>query len=214
MKVHISPIGFQALEWDSEIRQYVEKSQPTFLTRLRDACHINSDTTLGDIFSAVERDRPLAAFMAAYSWCDVKAFHAEAKRPCLTPSDLHFIEISKHFEWGDGGDAGETISVSGISLDKDGTIIHWGIDFIPVNELVHLPVRLKPTIDIRKNMETVGEDNCTFSLLEVIGEIYWEISFFGSPDQRDDLARELQDAIREIDDGTAELIPIEDVLNS
>lgn len=48
---------------------------------------------------------------------------------------------------------------------------HYGIDFTPVNQLVHLPVRLRTEMEIRKDHKKLGEAPCTFTLLDVLGEI-------------------------------------------
>ena len=50
---------------------------------------------------------------------------------------------------------------------------------------------------------------CTFTLLDVLGEIYWEIGFHGSPDERDQAGAELLESVREIEEGRDGLIPWE-----
>src|ERR1700746_1593658 len=49
------------------------------------------------------------------------------------------------------GEACETIDVSGIGEPDEHGATHYAIDFTPVNELVHLPVRLRPQMEIRKD---------------------------------------------------------------
>lgn len=205
-KVHITRTGIQALKWDSEVRQYVEQEIRSGLHVLRCACHIDADVTLADIFRAVEQDPDLLRFLEQWSWCDLSAFHAEARKPATAPSDLSYIELTKYFEW-DEHEAQETIDVSGIGEPGEHGVTHYGIDFTPVNQLVHLPVRLRPEMEIRKDHKKLGEAPCTFTLLDVLGEIYWEISFYGSPEDRDRQGAELQESVREIEEGRAELIP-------
>jgi hypothetical protein len=53
----------------------------------------------------------------------------------------------------------------------------------------------------------LGEAPCTFTLLDVLGGIYWEISFYGSPEDRDRQRAELQQSVREIEEGRATLVP-------
>ena len=80
---------------------------------------------------------------------------------------------------------------------------------MPVNELVHLPVRIQPQMEIHKDHNKLGEAPCTFTLLDVLGEIYWEIGFHGSPECRDQRSAELRESVREIEEGRATLIPWE-----
>ena len=86
---------------------------------------------------------------------------------------------------------------------------HYAIEFTLVNELAHLPVRLGPVMEIRRDYEKIGEASCTFTLLDVLGEIYWEISFWGSPEMRDQQREELEESVREIEEGRADLVPFE-----
>jgi hypothetical protein len=64
-------------------------------------------------------------------------------------------------------------------------------------------------MEIQKRHKKLGEAPCTFTLLDVLGEIYWEIGFYGSPEDRDRESDELRERVREIDEGRAELIPWE-----
>ena len=205
-KVHLTKRGIQALKWDSEVRQYVEQEIRSGLHVLRCACHIDADVTLEDIFRAVEQDPDLVRFLEQWSWCDLNAFHIEARKPATAASDLSFIEIAKYFEW-DEHEALDTIHVSGIGQADENGATHYGIDFTPVNQLVHLPVRLRPDMEIHKDHKKLGEAPCTFTLLDVLGEIYWEISFYGSPEDRDRQDAELQESVREVEEGRATLIP-------
>lgn len=214
-KVHITKGGIQALNWDSGVRQYVEQKIRSGVHVLRCACHIGAGVTLGDIVRAVEQDRDLVRFLEQWSWCDVEAFHFEARKPATAISALSYIEIAKHFEW-DDHEAQETIHVSGIRQpDADG-VTHYGLDFTPVNELAHLPVRLRPDMEILRNHKKLGEAPCKFTLLDILGEIYWEISFYGSPEHRDRKRAEWQESVREIEEGRAMLMPWnpqEDLMN-
>ena len=59
---------------------------------LRCACHIDADVTLGDIFRAVEQDLELLRFLQEWSWCNIDAFHSEARTPGVKAADLICIE--------------------------------------------------------------------------------------------------------------------------
>jgi hypothetical protein len=207
-EVHLTRAGIQGFDWDADLGQYVKREIPAALEALRSACHIDPGVILGDIFRAVERDQELVRFLAAWAACDVDALHEEARRPTDQPSAFTSIEIVKYFEstqWG----AQETIAVSAIGEPDERGATRYAIDFTPASELVDLPVRLRPAIEIRKDREKLGEARSTFTLLEVLGEIYWEIGFHGSPEQRDQVGTELLESVREIQEGRADLIPWE-----
>jgi len=205
--VRIATRGFKATEWDGEIRQYVERDVKTFVSQLRSPCTIEPDVTLLDIFHAVERDAPLKFVLSEYSWCDIDAFHFEAEQPLKENeqgSDLEYIEIAMRFEFDQHG-AEAVVDVSGIGQQDEHGCTHYALDLTPVNRIASLPVRLNPTADIRKDLKTIGTAPYSFTLLEVLGEIYYEVSFHGSPASRDALRPELLDAVAEVESGQAKL---------
>lgn len=201
-KVHLTKKGIQAFKYDGEAGQYVEQNFGSALEVLRCACHIDADVTLGDIFNAVAQDPQLAGFLERWSGCEVEAFHTEALKRASEQSDLTCIQIVKYFEW-DEWEAQEIIDVSGIGEADEHGNTHYGIDFTPVNELVHLPVQLEPQMKIYKEHKELAQAPCTFTLLDVLGEIYWEISFHGSPENRDERGAELRERVREVKEGRA-----------
>ena len=214
-KVYVTKHGLQALEWDGDARQYVEQKIASSLEVLRCSCQIDTGVTLADIFRTVAQNPELARFLKAWAWCDLDAFHQEALKPGSRAPDLHYIELAKCFEW-EETEAHETIYVSGVGEPGEHGDNRYGVDFTPVNELAHLPVRLNPRMDIYRDHKKIGDAPCDFSLLDVLGEIYWEISFYGSPTTRDVQRAEIDESVREIEEGRAELIAIEspeDLLN-
>ena len=63
-------------------------------------------------------------------------------------------------------------------------------------------------IEIAKYFEwDESEAPCTFTLLDILGEIYWEISFCGSPENRDRRRAELWQCACEVEEGRRMLIP-------
>jgi hypothetical protein len=115
-----------------------------------------------------------------------------------------------------GSAAQDIIDVSGIGEPDEHGMTHYRLDFTLVNQLVDLPVRLRPEMEIRTDHKKLGEAPCTFTLLDVLGEIYWEISFDRSPENRDRQRDELQESVREVEEGRPTLIPWnprEDLLN-
>jgi hypothetical protein len=201
--VRITKEGLKYFEGDS-----VELVR-TFLGKLRCTCAIDLGVTLGDIFAAVERDRPLKHFIGGYSWCDMDAFHQEAKLPSAKPSDLLYIDVSSHFEFGEGW----IIDVHGIGKDEHAMGNRsYAIDFTPVNDLAHLEVRLTEECAVfDENLKEIGKSKVYFSLLDVLGEIYFEVSFHGNPRDRNEKSAELLQAVKEIESGEAKLTPWEDL---
>ncbi|MGO4884956.1 MAG: hypothetical protein ACLP59_29675 [Bryobacteraceae bacterium] len=209
--VRITKQGLQAVAWDGEIQQYVPREVETFLPLLRSTVSIDRDVTLLDVFHAVERDAPLKAVLSQYSTCDIDAFHIEAGQPCHPSDDepnLEYIEIAMRFLF-DEHSAHADVDVSGIGPVHAAGHRRYGISLTPVNHLAALPVRLNPTAEIYKDNAIIGTAPYWFTLLEVLGEIYYEISFHGSPKSRDAFGADLEEAAADVESGCAGLVPWE-----
>jgi hypothetical protein len=206
--IYITKNGFRKTKWDSDVRQYVDVPIRSILHELRGDCEIEEGVTLGDVFTAVSQSEALCLIIGEWSWCNCEAFHKEVKKPAV-PSDLKCIEISRYVEIEPDGTLQVNLDVCG----RDGTEATWALDFTPVNELRDLPVKLSPKvllIDFRGDGFSREEfKNDCFSLLEVLGEIYYEVSFHGSPEDRNEKMGDLFDAVKSIEDGTAKLVPFD-----
>jgi hypothetical protein len=193
-KVTIAKSGIRTVQWDSDAGQYNIVEASSALPHLRNQCSIEAGVTLADIFDAVDRDGPLKEFLRQYSWCDVDAFHAEARAPVTQPLNLphlEYLEISKCFEF-DDAHAQETLDVGGIGEPYAAGQRRYGIDLTPVNEIAPLPVRLNPVVEVQRDGITIARAPAIFTLLDVLGEIYFEISFYGGPVQRDAFTNDLR----------------------
>ncbi len=212
MKISIAKNGFQPVKWDMDAGQYTSVEASSVLPLLRSSCSIDPGVTLADIFDAVERDGALKEFLSVYSWYDIDAFHAEARKPAQEPLNLphlKYIEVSKYLDFDDDL-AQETLDFSGIGEPYGEGRTRYGIDLTSVSELAPLPVRLNPVAEVRKDGETIARSPASYTLLDVLGEIYWEISFYGNPAQREALLENLLKEAEEIKAGTADLAPLED----
>lgn len=225
MTIFITKNGFRATEWDGspDVRRDVDVPVRNILRHLRSACKIEDGVTLGDIIRIVAEDAPLAEIIGHLAWCDVRAFYAEVNKPAAKFSNLKwielssFIEIEKPFE-NIRGDMDLRFDVHGV----DDEAPNWAIEFTPVNEMANVPVRLDPIREVHDwrdwenrpnhNLKT-DEGLACFSLLEVLTEIFFEISFHGSPKDRNEKMGEVFGAIEEakaaIESGEATLVPWE-----
>jgi hypothetical protein len=68
-------------------------------------------------------------------------------------------------------------------------------EITPINELAPLPVRLNPVVGVRRDGVTIAQAPASFTLLDVLGEIYFEISSCGSPVRRAAFTADLLQAV-------------------
>lgn len=67
--------------------------------------------------------------------------------------------------------------------------INYSVSFLPVNDLADISIRLEKKFLIANNTnfeeKTLKFDNCYYSLGHVLYGIIWELSWYGSPNDRD-----------------------------
>jgi len=204
-------------------------------------CEIDEDVTLNDIFEYVASDETLKTFIGIYSWCsEIDEFHEAAKEPkkqseheeqlhCLRLNrygdnkhnkDGPYFEITDDFH-GIGELTEETkeyyVKHPELTSPKDQV---YAIELCPMNSIAHLPMKLGEKIHIKeldKEFKLLKELDCKtqYTLLEVLDGIYWEISFFGSPQQAADQREELSETVAKIkggEEGTTTFTSVDEML--
>lgn len=115
----------------------------------------------------------------------------------LVRPDFHgvgwVLQQDKLFEWGE------------VEWPK-GQRIPWGLSFTPTNELINLPLKLNPELDVYdddhdsadwgKKLFTVKKPD--FKLVDILNGVIWELSFHGGPPSRQKLRDELHEAVDKI----------------
>jgi len=95
----------------------------------------------------------------------------------------------------------------------------YAVEFTPLYDLADYPVKLNTDIKVygpfpqEGPLEVALEGSQSFSLLEVLDAIYWEVSFCGGPDEVAEKRRDLLDRVDEIESGEAKLHPIDEVFD-
>jgi hypothetical protein len=83
---------------------------------------------------------------------------------------------------------------------KKGTRIPWAIEFSPIDELLHLPLKIneeftiyKDTLDSdwSKDNQVLFTAKKKMTLQDVIGGVFWEIPFCGGPKEKNESREEL-----------------------
>ena len=82
---------------------------------------------------------------------------------------------------------------------KAGDTIKWGVDFMPVQDLVNLPLKIKDKASLcvvtgtGKNTKVVNTEykSGSITLYQVIQAVVWEISWWGGPEGKSDRLEKL-----------------------
>jgi len=185
--------------------------------------------TLGDLFNFVEKNQDIKDFMGLYSHNRfIDEYHFAASEPISNDDEnkddiIEFIEIYPEVNvdvvdlelW-----EGSHMHGIGKKSDEDKQkLIDWGhspdqipdttnyaIGYTPMNELVHLPVKLYFDGFFYNNDEPGDTSKYTdfkkngWTLLDILDTIYYEISFHGSPENTKKVLEELKESVANIDE--------------
>jgi len=195
-------------------------------------CTLSDDFTLRDLVDFVAGNEDLKDFIACYSWCGaIDEFHQQANLPPKTDGILHQLEIYRSgevFRWKEGKNRVHHVSLNigydfhGLGVPDEYMIEHhqkyggelpeeqnYSVSYTPLNELVHLPLKLDETVEVREFVSDTRENKLhlkcrkPFTLLEILDAVYWDISFHGGPQDNEEFLEELKQRSDEIDKGIA-----------
>ena len=182
------------------------------------SCEIDEGVTLGEVLALVQEDEMVQFFLTRYSHCNIDVWNATLKDE-VEPSDLDYLEIAWRAELFDSRVDIHT-DLGGISISED---MNYSISGSSLAKYAHLPVKLNTRFEMYK-YPNVGEqypkDNedlkivkgdRTFTLLEVLDAIYYDISFYGNPENADKIMKEMQETIKKYEDGELETISWEEM---
>jgi hypothetical protein len=197
---------------------------------------LDSDATLGDVFGLLDNPLMRTVFRREY----VNEVLAEASLGPVVKNEpthekLEYIELNqiwnldsatKEFtsvgKYGVSGKShllAEDVVEGGSVLYRAGERINWSISMTSVCELLHVPVRVQSAVQIceedvfakRFGHAIQSGVNHYITLGTLIQSLLWELSWHGTPAQRQSVKDDLLEGKAELDSGTAETAPYEEV---
>lgn len=176
--------------------------------------------TMGDFFRLLDRDG--AEFLEAVIGESVMPLLDEAREPSAGGGDLRIDclrvcnayedgELRRDFDgWGPWDEPYDGAWAKEPDMPREGPV---SVSLTPVNQLLDLPLRYDPELVFR---DAAGAEEYRtrigITFIEFIKAVFYDLTFYGPPADRDEVRAELQRRIEEIDRGEAELIPAEEVL--
>jgi len=204
-------------DFNPECGKYIEKEVKFLLPHLNETVELSDDFTLGDLFSYIEKEKDIfdIVFSSHLGHYSLQSFVDEIKKPLEVnlkillngPEDeIDYLEIQRCGEYWDG-DIELYIDFHGINGKED---IGYAIEFTPLNELKHLPLRLNEDFSVTEDkipsrivmylarlLRKIGilrswhpffhicvKGKTNFTVYELISSVLYEISFVGSPEER------------------------------
>jgi len=197
-------------------------------THLFDHCELDKDVTLRDVFLLLKRNIKLYDAIFG-NWCREIVASGLSKRFKHDPKtdDMDFLELYCDITEHDSGKKYpvETSGFRRLSFDgvgklkknsedgygKKGQTIRFGVELTEPWKLTSYPLKLRKTIEIRRELPKKNEvvatfRNPEFTLGDILYGIIWELSFYGPPDKAKKFAESLNKMREDIDSGKAKLV--------
>lgn len=210
--VQIDQQGIHPFKWNSDKGQYLEEelNEDRMLIYLRCECRLVEELTLGGFFDAIGNYYSLKEFISQYSWCrELEAFHTQAKESheIKDTQEVDFLEV---YHWTevhtyDGiTDFDISADFHGLGKEIEGERTRYAVGYSPTYELAHLPLKLNNEVILYEPWK-VGEPPKellrairTFSLLDVLDAIYYDISFMGGPQDNINFLEKMSEDVDDI----------------
>lgn len=232
MFVTFKPQGFFKLEWHPESSSYVERKidENDFFKCYRHELKTKDAPTLLDFFEALYNLGPnVCDVISQISWCNLSDFIDEVRKDSDDKSNLYHLSVSKnvHVDRYSNKENPELqiyceLSGTGLADDESGKIIdNWSVSFTPLCKMKHLEVKIKntDTLPVRLDAESYGNPTHEFqsvdrviSLGDFVNAILYDVSFHGSPKERDAVSEDLRRRVEELDNGTAQTVSFDEFM--
>lgn len=191
--VTLSKDGLLQHEWDRLTENFIVVPVKDPVLHLRSEVSVEEDFTLGDLFKIVSANKELTSFISRYSWCkDIDNWHKQLDDKAVQKSkaDCSFAEVywagyvhskSKHLDIKSGF---HSVAVLPSGNKEYSSLSDTKLSSIRDLQLIinsDLPVYTGKGASSR--YAYLCEYKKRFSLLDVLDAIYWDISYYGGPDE-------------------------------
>lgn len=222
-----------ASRWDRENKEVEEIDASNYLLyHFNDELELEEGVTFRDLMLLVRPHCDVLSPIVTKQSDTLQKILAEGlDKKAKQPKSLEYVEISwrasvDKYGKNNAADFHKWVSFDGIGKPEDGEHMRdwpadkpvtYALDFTPTYELADLPLKLNKKVVIyderngMANAPVLFEAEDSFTLYDVLLGAFWELSFHGDPDSRNERLGELSKTIEEIDNGTAELVPWEEV---
>jgi putative addiction module component (TIGR02574 family) len=209
--------GHLIARWYQDVETVWPASIEDLLPFLFYSLTLDPDFTFGDLIALVDRND--IGLLNGILGEQVEPILAEAKRePAAQDAEpVHFLRVSNKHEDGylrrefDGWGTWiqSYADAEGEAGPRDGWV---SLSLMPVNQFLHAPLRYDPALTFRNRANEVEyQTTINITLIEFLKAIFDDLTFYGSPDERDATRDEIHRRLHEIDRGEATLIPWEEV---
>lgn len=187
-----------------------EQEVKSFIPYLCEFVELEENFTLEYLFNFIEKDSELIniIFASNLGRFSLQPFIDEIKKEPTEKGDddlkniiLHRSAEIDNYEDNDYPSIEDSIDVSSESKNEL-KHINYGIEYVPLNNLKHLPLKLNKIFQIYDMTKDKKEDiilleaEREYTIYEVVGEILYELSFAGEPEYRDEQFKIIKEEVK------------------
>jgi hypothetical protein len=187
------------MEWDRSSGLPVECEVPPdeFPCHLHGHVCLARNVLLGDLLALVSYGKDMFSCLTACDCLD-ELLDEQAKG---TPVEMVALEFAWSAELVPVGQTAVLdSSVEFYGIGKDGERL--GLEFTPACHLAGLPIVLNEAFNIHEGAKgSIFSTTRRFTLLDIVSSSIGELTFLGSPEERDEALDDLNERIRSADDG-------------
>lgn len=154
---------------------------------------LEGSVTLRRLFGIIE---PLVDFWGIMLNENVSALVTEMATSCVEPANFSSLVVSWQLERQKG-----ELTLTNDFSGKDVNNVFCAVEFYPVNRLGAIPVKIQKELALFDwdTQETQPLGVRQPSLIEMYKAIFYELSFFGSPEEREAAKLELEQALDDVE---------------
>lgn len=205
---------------------------------LFDDIEIGDNVTLADLFTLVEKS-PVLKQVYRRSYINELAAHAQLGvnpnfTPGYSPDAIEYLELYQQWSFDSNSKTyrplhnlffhgvGYQLKEDVLETDSNfgypaGHRIQWGLSFTDIRDLLQLPIKIKREVAITEDDldavefgQVINVANLSgVSLGQVLHGVFWELSFFGGPEETKAVGDELKSQVAEIRSGDANIDDLE-----
>lgn len=181
---------------------------------------IDPGFTLGELFQLLDRED--SGFLAEILDEDIEPLLEEARLGSVTDTNVRidYLSVSNVHQdghlWREFNGWGPWDEPYDGAWKADPAMPRWGpiaVGLTPLCELLGLSIRYDPDLVFRDDSgEEAYRTRIDITVIEFLKAVFYELSFYGSPEERNRLRDDLQRRLAEIEADDVELIPADEVL--
>ncbi len=203
------------------------------IDHLDEFCVIQEGVNLFDIMSCVRKDNRLCSFLSSYLHMNIDKYHEEIDKTAVPFDGKSVLELCWRLDVEDEFEENALDIFVDFSEIREGQESHYCLELCPITDIMNIPVILNEHVERSKNglpyiyiirslkwwevwkrlkLRRLEKYKKPFKVLDVICGIYGEIGFCGSPQNANDIVKELDRRLKDLESGKTKEIPMEEVM--